>query len=438
MSVSYKFSDYLVIKEGNVSGSTNFEQPHEIKADPPMKVPEGLQRLAEAFKKSKEVPIAKEIDPKAGGEKDVTLKSKKLYVVGGAVRDYMLGQTPRNYDLCTDAHPEEVVRIMKNSKPAITVLKQDPKNGVVKVSVDGEEYEINTLCKKGTEGEKIFSTNTADDTQNRDLTINSLYYDLIGDKIVDHVGGIRHLKDGVVKFNGKASEKLKENPMHRFRAVRFANQHPNGKIDDEDKKVMAAMSDDDSDSDLPPDKVREEFLRGLENAHTNTKKFLKSYEEMGLLQKVFPKLELSLDFPDQLPKSRAIILACLLKDNKPAKLVARLKELKYTDREVKDAVFLINLLWFDANFIYDFKKEILNTSLTKRQIVDWAKMNQLDKNLIEKLVDYKLQVNGNDLIDREGLQGDELRDRIRGLEAENFKKTLREEGVATLGQNYTW
>lgn len=432
--VSYKFKDYL---EANTSGSTNFEQPHEIKADPPMKVPEGLQRLTEAFKKSKEVSIAKEIDSKAGGEKDVTLKSKKLYVVGGAVRDYMLGQTPRNYDLCTDAHPEEVVRILKNAKPQIHVLKQDPKKGIIKASVDGEEYEINTLRKKGSEGEDIFSTNTADDTQNRDLTINSLYYDLTSDKIVDHVGGIRHLKDGIVKFNGKASEKLKENPMHRFRAVRFANQHPSGKIDDDDKKVMATMSADD-DSDLPPEKVREEFLRGLENAHTNTKKYLKSYQEMGLLNKVFPKLEISLDFPDSLPKSRAIILACLLKDNKPAKLVARLKELKYTDREIKDAVFLINLLWFAPDFIYDFKREILNTSLTKRQILDWAKMNKLDPTMIEKLVDYKLQVNGNDLIDREGLQGDELRDRIRSLEADNFKKTLGEEGVASVATSYTW
>lgn len=423
MSVNpYKFKDYIHIREGK----ENFDQPHTIAADPPMKMPDGIKRLAEAFKKAKEVPIAKEIDTKAGGEKDVTLKAKRLFVVGGAVRDYLLGHTPRNYDLATDAHPEEVLRLLKAARPTIHVTKQDIKKGVTTVSVDGETYDIHTLKKKGNgpEDGDVFTVNPAEDSENRDLTINAMYYDIQANKIIDHCGGLRHIQDGTLKFVGNAEEKLKGNGMMKYRMMRFMNTLPNGKIDDETKKAlqMAAGEDDDE---TDPAKIREEFLRGLENAHTNVKKYIQTYVDNGLLDKVFPKLELTPEIPDcPSCKNRVIILAFLLKNNKPAKLVQRLKELKYTDREIKDAVYLINLLWFAPDHIYDFKRELLNTSLTRRQIIDWAKMNNLDKPMIEKLLEYKLRVNGGELAEKEGLQGDMLRSRIKQIEADEFKKTL--------------
>src|SRR5258708_6025109 len=132
------FNDFVAIKENK----QNLEQPHVISADPPMRIPKSLERLAEAFKKSKEVSLGKEVDSKSGGEKDVTMKTKKLYVVGGAVRDYLLGHTPRDYNLVTDAHPEEIAKICKNIKPTIEIIKKDIKNGFVKVHVDNDTYTI--------------------------------------------------------------------------------------------------------------------------------------------------------------------------------------------------------------------------------------------------------------------------------------------------------
>lgn len=364
------------------------DHPHIIPCDPPMKMPSGIKRLAEAFKKSKEVPIAKEIDTKAGGEKEVTLKAKKLFIVGGAVRDYLLGHTPKNYNLATDAHPEEVAKILYAARPAIKVTKQDIKKGITKVSVDGEEYEIHTLRKKSEEGEDIFTTNPAEDCEGRDFTINAMYYDVIANKIFDYCGGLRHLKDGNIKTIGKSEEKLKG--IGKYRMMRFVNTVPGGKMDDK----LKALLDKDEDDDLPPEKIREEFLKGLEHAHSNVKRYIKSYADSGLLNRVFPDLELSTDLPECTTcKNRVIILAFLLKENRPAKLVSKLKELKYSDREIKDAVYLINLLWFSPEHIYDFKRELVNTGLTKRQILDWVKLNKLDKTLITKLIDYDLQVN---------------------------------------------
>lgn len=418
-----KFKDYLCFKEGK----ENFDQPHIISADPPMKVPAGIERLVEAFKKSKEVSIGKEVDSKAGGEKDVTMKAKKLFIVGGAVRDYLLGHTPSNYDLATDAHPDEIERIMMNSRPPINVVKKDPKNGVVRVSVDGETYDIETMklpTSADAEGGTTFTANPQEDATRRDVTINSLYYEPSSKKIYDYTGGLRHLKDGNVKFIGKAEDRIKENGMTKYRYARMVNKLPGGKMDDEAKQAIMNHGDMD---DIPPEKIRDEFWRGMEDLHTNAARYLKTYQDLGLLKTVFPKLELSMDFPDcKTCKSRPLVLAALLKNNKPQKLVEKLKELKYSDREIKDAVFLINLLLFKPEYIYDFKQEMMKTSLTRRQIMDWAKTNNLNMDLIDKLVNHKFTVNPSDVMNKEGLQGDDLRERVRKMEAAAFMKSMKE------------
>lgn len=370
MNHGYCFKEYLCLKENK----ENFDQPHIISADPPMKLPSGIERLAEAFKKSKEVPIGKEVDPKMGGEKHVTMKGRKLFIVGGAVRDYLLGHTPKNYNLVTDAHPDEVEKICTHSKPPITVIKRNKDS--VRISVEGENYEIETMKLPNNE----FTTNPQEDVNRRDLTSNSLYYEISAKKILDFTGGIRHIKDGHVKFIGNPEERIKEDGTRKYRYARMLNKIPNAQADDEVKIAISKNMD----SGESPDKIREEFWKGMEDLHTNAGKYLKTYEDLDLLQTVFPKLELSFDFPNS--KSKPIVLACLLKNNPPRKLVTQLKELKYTDREIKDAVFLINLLLFKPEYFHDFKRQLIQTNLTKRQIIEWAKLNHLDIDGIEKLM----------------------------------------------------
>lgn len=417
-----RFEEFLCLKEGK----ENFDQPHTISADPPMKLPGGIERIVEAFKKSKEIAIGKEVDAKAGGEKNVTMKAKKLFIVGGAVRDYLLGHTPHNYNLATDAHPDEVEKICMGSKPPIQVVKKDPKNGTVRVSVEGETYDIETMRLPDTNpgSGTTFTANPAEDSTRRDVTVNALYYDPASKKIHDYTGGLRHLKDGTLKFIGNPKDRIQEDGMRKYRYARMLNKIPGAKADPETKDAISKHMDDGDD--MPPEKIRDEFWRGMEDLHTNAAKYLRTYQDLGLLQTVFPKLELTMDFPDcKTCKSRPLVLASLLKKNKPDKLVATLKELKYTDREIKDAVFLINLLLFKPEYIYDFKKEMLSTSLTRRQIADWAKVNKMDTDVIDKLVDHKFTANPSDIMDKEGLRGDNLKDRVRRMEAQAFMRAMK-------------
>jgi hypothetical protein len=270
MSNSFSFKDYVFLKEGN----DNFDQPHIISADPPMKIPNGIERLAEAFKKSKTVPIGKEVDSKSGGEKDVTMKSKKLFIVGGAVRDHLLGHTPKNYNLVTDAHPDEIERILKSMNPPIQIIKKNNKEGTVKVSVDDETYTIETMKVPGS---NAFTINPSEDSQRRDVTINALYYEPSTKKIYDYTGGLRHLKDGNVKLIGKAEDRIKDNGMIKYRFARMLNKVPNGKTDNATKTAISKTESEES----SPEEIRDEFWRGVEDLHSNLPNYLKTYSDLG-------------------------------------------------------------------------------------------------------------------------------------------------------------
>lgn len=376
------FKKYISLREGKEI----FEQPHVISADPPMKLPHEIMRLADAFKKAKEVSLGKEVDPK-GGEKDITLKSKKIFVVGDAVAAYLLSRTPRSFDLMTDAHPEEVVRICRASATPINVTKVDKNSGIVKVNIDGKPFSIETLKDGLSSDEEIpFTNDLGKDSKRRDLTIDSLYYDISGNKIIDYNGGLRHLQNGDVKFIGKADEKINQDGMRKFKYAYMINKIPNGKVDPDMSELFKTLKS----QELPKEKVREMFWSGLEDIHVNAKKYIKTYADLDLLDVVFPGLDLNLDFPEcKTCKTRPIVLASLLKDNTPSKLVKKLQKLHYTDREIKDAVFLINLLKYNEEYQDEFKQYLLHTSLTRRQMIDWAKLNHISEESIEKLLDYQ-------------------------------------------------
>ena len=116
---------------------------------------------------------------------------KKLFVVGGAVRDAILGKNPKDFDLATDAKPDEVLAIAK--KGGLKTVEVGKQFGVVIVA----GHEIATFRKdvgKGRRPSSVDYTDIEGDVKRRDLTINALFYDLDRGEIVDLVGGIADLK----------------------------------------------------------------------------------------------------------------------------------------------------------------------------------------------------------------------------------------------------
>jgi len=115
----------------------------------------------------------------------------KLYVVGGAVRDALLGKTPKDYDLATDAVPDKVEEMM--SKANFKTLPTGKAFGVINVFTSEGEYEIATFREDlsgGRRPDAVSFTNIEGDVKRRDLTINALFYDIWLVVVVDLVGGV--------------------------------------------------------------------------------------------------------------------------------------------------------------------------------------------------------------------------------------------------------
>ncbi len=132
-----------------------------------------------------DIPIPKDILQ----IKDIFKKNGfKLYVVGGAVRDALLGKTPKDYDLATDAIPDKVETMM--AKGGLKTLPTGKAFGVINVFTDMGEYEIATFREDlsgGRRPDAVSFTDIVGDVKRRDLTINALFYDIDTHEVVDLV-----------------------------------------------------------------------------------------------------------------------------------------------------------------------------------------------------------------------------------------------------------
>lgn len=146
----------------------------------------------------------------------------EVYVVGGAVRDYLLGKTPSDYDLSTNATPEEIKQVFANYFTIDTGIK----HGTVTVMIDHKLLEITTYREE--EGyidfrrpsKVTFIKNIKSDLARRDFTINAICFNR---KFLDLHDGINDLENKIIKAIGKPEERFTEDPLRILRALRFAS-----------------------------------------------------------------------------------------------------------------------------------------------------------------------------------------------------------------------
>ena len=141
---------------------------------------------------------------------------------GGCVRDEIMGIEPGDYDVATDAHPEEIMAIFDKT---IAVGAQF---GVVIVVMDGIQFEVATFRSDGRyidgrHPESVsFSTSAREDALRRDFTINGLMFDPIREKLYDYVSGAEDIRAHIIRAIGNPTERFDEDKLRLMRAVRFA------------------------------------------------------------------------------------------------------------------------------------------------------------------------------------------------------------------------
>jgi tRNA nucleotidyltransferase (CCA-adding enzyme) len=162
-----------------------------------------------------------------------------LRVVGGAVRDFLMGKSPRDVDFATDADPAELILIFD-----LEGIPYDAKgiaHGTVKGVFGDEKVDVTSITYKlavdGDEMRVVRSQGWEADARNRDLTINSMSLDMDGN-IHDHVGGIDDIRDGVIRFNPSQVDKIVRDPNIIMRWFKALGYFPNPKWPTQDFELI--------------------------------------------------------------------------------------------------------------------------------------------------------------------------------------------------------
>lgn len=147
------------------------------------------------------------------------------YVVGGCVRDLIMGRTPHDWDICTSATPDQMFDIFKEYEVIATGLQR----GTVTVIVNGGQYECTTYRIDGEYSDNrrpnsvIFTNDLSKDLSRRDFTINAMAYN-DEEGLIDPFGGLEDIKGNTIQCVGFAKDRFGEDALRILRAIRFAAQ----------------------------------------------------------------------------------------------------------------------------------------------------------------------------------------------------------------------
>lgn len=241
-----------------------------------------------------------------------------VYLVGGGVRDLLLGRTPKDFDVATNARPNEMRRLFRNCRIIgrrfrlahllfgggkiieVATFRRDPtqrEGGAALVfDEDGEAPPAWPAPKeRGDEADLLIRQDNTfglphEDAIRRDFTINGLFYDLERQEVIDYVGGVRDLRDAVVRTIGEPDVRFREDPVRILRAIKFSARLDFGIAPD----VYDAMVDirDELSRSAPP-RVLEEILRLLRGGAAQRSFYIAW--DVGVLGVVLPELSAHLE-----------------------------------------------------------------------------------------------------------------------------------------------
>lgn len=219
----------------------------------------------------------------------------EAYLVGGGVRDLLLGKKPKDFDVTTNATPDQVRKLFRNCRLVgrrfrLAHVMFGPE--IIEVATFRGHHEDQpadrTTSQRGQNGmllrDNIFGS-IEDDAQRRDFTINSLYYSVADFSVRDYVGGMQDLEEGVIRLIGNPETRYREDPVRMLRAVRFAAKL-HMRISPETAEPIARLAT--LINDVPPARLFEESLKLLQAGNGfDTYQLLREY---SLFQPLFPTI----------------------------------------------------------------------------------------------------------------------------------------------------
>lgn len=390
-----------------------------------MKVKNFLEFITEK-KISRHIPLPQDIKEIS----EAYIKSgKDIFVVGGAVRDFIQGIKPKDYDLVTNALPNESKKILKD----FNVSDEQGKSfGVLRVYTkdEPEGYEIASYRKDISKGrdtkgndEKVEmgkGVTIQDDCNRRDLTMNALFYDIKNKEIVDLVGGVDDIKNGIVRSVGNPSERFLEDRLRILRIFRFTAR-TGGVIDKETSKSIKndnRLKGISVKDDVSQERIWEEMKKAFKQSK-NYNDYLNLFTEYNMWKQVFHKSDINTNLMNS--SNFVIIISNLFKNEKLSEIEEKLvQDYKIETDLVKKIKFLISMLDFNSGDVFDIYKKKKQSFIKDSTILEWLKVNNIKNKLAYKFLDYKPSVSAKKLMDKR-FKGAELGKEIKRLEKKKFK-----------------
>ena len=257
-------------------------------------------------------------------------------MVGGCVRDLLLGWSPKDFDVVTDATPEQIKKLFRRARVIGRRFQ------LVHVRIGRDVIEVSTYRgsdtarpeqRRGRAKKKILPNNVFgrrdEDVLRRDFTINALYYDPVEEVVTDYVGGLGHIQERRLELIGDSRQRFSEDPVRMLRAVRFKAKldlRLDAKMEELLPRMAGALTT------VSPPRLFEEIIKVLHNGHGAVG--FQALDRYGLLQSLFPSA--TQHFSEQDLNKKNGLIPCALRNT----------DQRLADRKPVISPFLFSvLLW---------------------------------------------------------------------------------------------
>ena len=396
---------------------------------------------------------SKDIDPGALFiTKRLNDSGYEALVVGGCIRNLIMGEEAHDWDITTKATPEEIVEAFRDYK----VIPVGKKFGTLTVVINRINYEVSTFKKN----KSVPTPNLLEDLRHRDFTINALAW-REGEGVIDYFNGLEDIKQKIIRGVEDPAERIKEDPLRMLRAIRLACEL-DFKID---KATLRAIEKNSSLIEkVSTERIRDEFIKILLSNYP--RRGFKLLYRLGLLRFIMPELqkcaeisrenfhegedlfEHTLDMAASLPSDLSLRLSILLfniksiscQDEKEEVAIKILLRIKFKNAVIKKVTVLTKENWQVLNFskkinirqlasrvgmenledTWELKKAFIKESRSSERFKS-AEIERAENNIREILqerppVSLKdLAVNGKDLIELGYKEGKEMRQVFKEL-----------------------
>lgn len=350
----------------------------------------------------------------------------KLYLVGGTVRDFLDNKKPKDFDVATNATPQEVIDILikrfgiKYKKGQDYILKNkwrvnhmSKSFGVIVIFIPGEKEGIDIASFNTRHDGNIIlkDVKLEDDAKRRDITFNALYYDITNKEIIDLVGGVNDLKSRNLNMVGDPSERIQEDPLRIQRLFRFGCKY-NSLMNKDTKEAIHKNKElyrkptPERPNGVSQERIIEEFIKSF-NSIKDFTKYLDYLNEFKMWQILFPGISFeTFDISNykQTNKLSICLAQILINESSDIFKSVMVNKWQFSRRILQKVSLLVELLRTNKpKDMVNLKMRQVRFNISNNIIKEFIDIMDLKSNIIMKFLKFNPEVDSKEIMDENNI-----------------------------------